>query len=114
MSLDVDLIMLKPVSVYSNNVTHNLGKMASEVKLSNGMTLYDVLWRPEEQKGLRYAKDISNLLNEGIDILIADPEYFKQWNPVNSWGSYQNLYKFVYEYREACQDNPDAELQVSR
>jgi hypothetical protein len=32
MSLDVDLMVTQPVSVYSGNITHNLGKMAREVK----------------------------------------------------------------------------------
>lgn len=39
MSLDVDLMVTQPVSVFDANITHNLGKMASEVKLSNGMRL---------------------------------------------------------------------------
>ena len=114
MSLDVDLMVTQPCSVYSGNITHNLGKMASEVKLSNGMTLYQVLWRPDEQVGLKYAKDISELLDEGWNILMADPEHFKKFDPDNGWGSYEGLEKFVYNYRNACWDNPDAELSISR
>ena len=114
MSLDVDLMVTQPCSVYSGNITHNLGKMASEVKLSNGMTLYQVLWRPDEQVGLKYAKDISDLLDEGWNILMADPEHFKKFDPDNGWGSYEGLEKFVYNYRNACWDNPDAELSISR
>jgi hypothetical protein len=114
MSLDVDLIVVKPVSVYSNNITHNLGKMAMEVKLSNGMTLYNVLWRPDEQEGLKFARDITELLNEGWNILISEPEHYKQFEPDNGWGSYGGLCNFVYEYRNACWDNPDAELRISR
>ena len=48
MSLDVDLMVFQPVSVYTSNITHNLGKMADAVVLSNGKNLYQVLWRPEE------------------------------------------------------------------
>ena len=114
MSLDVDLMVTKPISVYDGNITHNLGKMAGEVKLSNGMTLYDVLWRPDEQQGLKFARDIVNLLDEGWNILLADPEKYEQFNPENGWGSYDGLEKFVYNYRNACWDNPDAELRVSR
>ena len=36
MSLDVDLMVTQPTSVYSGNITHNLGKMASEVKVGIG------------------------------------------------------------------------------
>jgi hypothetical protein len=114
MSLDVDLMVTQPTSVYSSNITHNLGAMAREVKLSNGMTLYDVLWRPDEQEGLKYAKDISELLDEGWNILLSDPKHFKKFNPDNEWGSYEGLAIFVYEYRNACWDNPDAELSISR
>ena len=113
MSLDVDLLVTKPTSVFSYNITHNLGKMASEVKLSNGLTLYDVMWRPDEH-GLKYAKDISELLDEGWNILLAEPNRFIQFNPENGWGSYEGLEKFVYKYRNACWDYPDAELSVSR
>lgn len=114
MSLDVDLMVTQPVSVYSGNITHNLGKMANQVKLSNGMTLYDVLWRPDEQEGLKYAKDISELLDEGWNILMSDPDYFMTFDPENGWGCYEGLCNFVYQYRNACWNFPDAELSVSR
>ena len=114
MSLDVDLIVTQPVSVFDANITHNLGPMASKVKLSNGMTLYDVLWRPDEQYGLLFARDIAELLDEGWNILLSDPERFCKFNPTNGWGSYDGLCNFVYKYRNACWDNPDAELRISR
>ena len=114
MSLDVYLMVTKPVEVYDANITHNLGKMATEVKLSNGMTLYQVLWRPDEQEGLKFAKDISELLDEGWNILLSEPVHFRQFTPENHWGSYEGLCDFVYNYRNACWDNPDAELSVSR
>jgi hypothetical protein len=114
MSLDVDLMVTQPVSVYEANITHNLGKMAEAVELSNGMTLYQVLWRPDEQEGLKFARDISELLDEGNNILLSDPEKFKKFNPENGWGSYDGLVNFVYRYRNACWETPDAELRVSR
>lgn len=113
MSLDVDLMVTQPVSVYSGNITHNLNAMAVEVVLSNGLTLYEVLWRPEDH-GLKFARDISELLDEGWNILLADPEKYKKYNPPNGWGSYDGLCNFVYKYRNACWDNPDAELRISR
>jgi hypothetical protein len=113
MSLDVDLMVVQPVSVYQNNITHNLGKMASEVKLSNGKTLYDVLWRPDEH-GFVYARDISDLLQEGYDILKSDKPRYKVFNPENGWGSYTGLCYFVDDYKKACLENPDAKLRVSR
>ena len=113
MSLTVYLNVTKPVAVYDNNITHNLGKMAAEVKLSNGLTLYDVLWRPDEHE-LELAEDIAELLDEGWNILVSEPDRFKQHNPENGWGNYDNLCKFVYEYRNACWNEPDAEVEVCR
>lgn len=113
MSLDVSLIATQPVAVYDNNITHNLNNMAGEVKLSNGITLYEVLWRPEEHN-LRFAEDISELLDEGFNILLSNPYHYRQFNPPNGWGDYDGLVDFVYKYRNACWDNPEAEIMVSR
>jgi hypothetical protein len=113
MSLTVSLNVTKPVSVYDNNITHNLSKMASEVKLSNGLSLYDVLWRPDEHE-LVSAKDVAELLDEGWNILLSEPSQFKQHNPSNGWGNYDGLCKFVYEYRTACWNEPDANIEVCR
>ena len=113
MSLDVDLMIIQPTSIFSMNITHNLGLMAGKVKLSNGKTLYDVLWRPEEHNYFT-AEDISELLDEGFNILLSDPEKYKRYNPENGWGEYDGLVQFVYHYRNACWDNPQAELSVSR
>ena len=103
----------QPVSVYDNNITHNLSKMASEVKLSNGLSLYDVLWRPDEHE-LELAEDIAELLDEGWNILLSEPNRFKQLNPENGWGNYDGLCKFVYEYRNACWNEPNATIEVCR
>ena len=113
MSLDVDLMVIQPTSVFSHNITHNLAKMADDVVLSNGKNLYQVLWRPDEH-GWEFARDISEMLNEGWNILLSDPERFRKFNPENGWGSYDGLVNFVYKYRNACWDNPDAELRISR
>lgn len=113
MSLDVDLIVMQPTSVFSRNITHNLNTMAMVVELSNGKTLYDVMWRPDEH-GFKYAQDIAELLDEGWNILLSDPTKFKMFNPSNGWGSYEGLCDFVYNYRNACWENPEAELSVSR
>ena len=113
MSLDVDLMVTQPMSVFSQNITHNLGAMAREVVLGNDLTLYQVLWRPDEH-GLKFARDIADMLDEGWNILLANPEKFKKYNPPNGWGSYEGLERFVYNYLNACRDTPDAELRVSR
>ena len=113
MSLDVDLMVIQPTSIFSMNITHNLGKMAQAVVLENGKTLYDVLWRPEEHNYFT-ASDITSLLHEGMIKLICFPEKYKPYNPENGWGEYDGLVNFVREYYNACLVNPEAELRVSR
>jgi hypothetical protein len=115
MSLDVYLKKVMPTEVYSANITHNLTKMASAVVLSNGQTLYQILWRPDEcTPPYTTAGQIADLLDEGWNILLANPEEYKKYNPENGWGSYEGLCNFVYEYRNACWDDPDAQISVSR
>lgn len=113
MSLDVYLNVVKPCSVYEANITHNLGKMADACDLESGYTLYQVLWRPEEI-GIQKAGLLAEFLDEAFNILLAEPDKFKQYNPENGWGSYDGLVNFVYHYRNACWDNPDADVEVSR
>ena len=113
MSLDVDLMVTMPTSVYSGNITHNLGKMADAVVLESGLTLYQCLWRPEEV-GITHAKCLGEYLDEAFNILLSSPEEYKKYNPENGWGSYDGLVDFVYKYRNACWDNPEAELAISR
>jgi len=117
MSLDVDLMVVQPTSVFTQNITHNLGQMANAVKIGadygSTLTLYDVLWRPDEH-GFTLARDIADWLDIGFNLLLAAPEEYKKYNPSNGWGNYEGLVEFVYKYRNACWDNPDAELSVSR
>lgn len=115
MSLDVSLMITQPTEVYTSNITHNLGKMADAVKLSDGNTLYNILWRPDECiPPYTKASEISELLDEGLNILLAFPEEYKQYNPENGWGSYDGLVGFVYRYRNATWDNPESTLRISR
>lgn len=113
MSLDVNLMVTQPVSVYDGNITHNLGQMARHVHVGSGLTLYDVMWRPDEHN-MQFAHQISEYLDEAFNVLLSEPEFFKTFNPENGWGTYDGLVNFVYAYRNACWDTPDAELRVSR
>ncbi|MHA1941932.1 MAG: hypothetical protein ACW97P_09415 [Candidatus Hodarchaeales archaeon] len=107
MSLDVNLLALRETSVFDYNITHNLGEMADEAGL------YKVLWRPEELHITTAGQAIS-LLRDGLDLLLEEPEHFKQFNPANGWGDYEGLVKFVTLYLKACKDNPDAKISVWR
>jgi hypothetical protein len=115
MSLDVSLMVEQPTEVYSSNITHNLGKMAAEVKLDNGLTLYQILWRPDEcNPPYTKANEIAELLYEGLNILTSNPDKYRKFNPGNGWGTYDGLVDFVYNYCNACRETPEAELRISR
>ena len=60
MSLDVHLIAVREVSVYSDNMTHNLGEMAEQAGI------YSVIWRPEES-GVERAQELIIPLEMGLD-----------------------------------------------
>jgi hypothetical protein len=94
-------------SVYSANITHNLGHMASEAGL------YEALWRPEEI-GITHAAQLIEPLRAGLELLRADPARFKQFNPSNGWGDYGGLVAFVENYLRACEHWPGATVEVSR
>ena len=93
--------------LYWANITHNLGKMADKAGI------YEALWRPEEI-GAKYAKEIIDVLEKGLNDLKSRPEYFEQFNSLNGWGMYNHFVPFVSEYLDALKEYPDAEIQVSR
>ena len=107
MSLDIYLTAVRPTTVYSGNITHNLNKMA------DAAGIYKLLWRPEEI-GITKASEVIEPLRIGISVLKSDPEKFKKFNPENGWGSYEILVRFAEEYLKSCEENPDADISVSR
>jgi len=107
MSLDVSLYETSPHCVYDANITHNLGQMASKAGI------YEALWRPEEI-GAKYAKDIIDILFEGLKDMKARREYYEQFNAENGWGLYENFVPWIEKYLNACMEHPDAEIRVSR
>ena len=94
-------------TLYEANITHNLGKMASEAGI------YEALWRPEENGAIK-AKDIIGKLGLGLDVMKSDREHFEKFNASNGWGLYEHFVPFVEEYLKACIDNPEAIIEVSR
>ena len=107
MSLDVYLTAVRPTTVYSSNITHNLGRMAKEAGI------YEHLWRPEEI-GVTKAEQLIEPLKAGLTLLMSDPDRFKAFNAENGWGLYEHFVPFVRAYIGACEENPDATIEVSR
>ena len=117
MSLDFDLcgyLNVGPVNskkvrveLYSNNITHNLGKMAEAAGL------YEPLWNAEEN-GYKKGADVIPLLREGLAKLKDDPEKYKALNAPNGWGTYKYFVPFVANILEACERYPRAIIEVSK
>jgi len=107
MSLDVSLTLVRPSEVYSANITHNLTKMAEAAGI------YEALWRPEEI-GITTAGQLIEQLRAGLAKLEADPAYYETFNAANGWGLYEHFVPFVRGYLKACEENPDATVEVDR
>lgn len=112
MSLDVHLTATRKTEVYWANITHNLGKMAGKVKVGKS-SLYEYLWRPEELN-IKQAGELIKPLREGLKKLKANPEKYKKFDSPNGWGLYIHFVPFVEKYLTACEENPDASIEVSR
>lgn len=140
MSLDISLYRKSHVSydncetweerleeVYEGNLTHNLTLMSSECGL------YEPLWRPHrtikgynireedpeletefEDQVTMYARDITHLIERGLEELESKPEEYKKYNPSNGWGTYDGLVNFTKEYLKALKTYPESIIKTSR
>lgn len=120
MSLDVTLLRKRWISydegvthiiddevVYEGNITHNLGKMATDAGI------YYALWRPEEINKTK-AGELIDIIETGLNDMIARPYHYKMFDSPNGWGLYEHFVPFVQEYLDACKKYPDAIIEVSR
>ena len=107
MGLDVYLREVRLTTIYDANITHNLNKMAEEAGI------YKHLWRPEEI-GVTKAQQLIAPLRAGLELLKAYPARFEKHNASNGWGMYEHFVPFVEQYLAACEENPDATVEVSR
>ena len=94
-------------TIFSANITHNLGAMAEYVGI------YQCLWRPEELDITR-AGQLIEPLTQGLAKLKAEPVKCRDLDPKNGWGSYGDLLVFVNACLAACTTFPGACVRVSR
>lgn len=121
-------------SLYWANITHNLGKMAREVKFHINVwgnreyvTLYECLWHPEEiTKQFKHAFNTASCLitplTESLMHLHAMPEKYKEFEHVTwnykefehiTWGKYEDFIPFLEKLLLACIQFPGAIVVVS-
>lgn len=103
---------------WSANITHNMGEMASHVPINVGSrrgTLYDYVWRPEEQTPpLETTDELLPILNQGISYMVARRKDLLQYDPSNGWGDYDSFLMWLIQYKEACEDYPGCKIKVWR
>lgn len=95
------------------NITHNLKVMAEHVPVSDTLTLYNVLWRPDES-GLNTTDDILEYVTTGVKYMIDHKEDLLQYNPDNGWGDYDELLDFAKRVGSACLFNPNCKIEANR
>lgn len=94
-------------SLFSANITHNLGEMAEAAGI------YSHLWRPEEI-GITKSRHLIEPLTAGVARLKSNPERFKALEPENKWGTYARFVPWIETYIEACREHPDADVYACR
>lgn len=95
------------------NITHNMNVMAQNVPVSAGLTLYNVLWRPDEH-GFNTTDDIVGYTANGVRYMEEHAAELEQYNPSNGWGDYGLLLDFARRVGSACLFNPGCKIEVSR
>lgn len=94
-------------TLWEGNITHNLGRMASE------LGIYTHLWRPEELD-ITEAKSLIYPLKKALKDMNNEPQKYVELEPENKWGTFAGFRCFVSEYLKACKDNPTAIVEVCR
>jgi hypothetical protein len=61
-----------------------------------------------------HARDLIEPLRAGLALLKSDRKRFEAFDATNGWGRYEHFVPFVEEYLRACEENGDAEVEVSR
>lgn len=102
---EINEIEIETTEFWHGNITHNLAEMASDCLSWGDYTLYDLLWRDEMPTIDKwfYISQLTYCLN----CLKGDPEYFKQFNPENGWGTCEQLCEFVEDFIKAIIDMPE-------
>ena len=114
-------------SLYSSNITHNLGKMADEAGI------YEALWRPYQLKeGYDIPKDdykaeweyedanpvrayeISPIIEKGLEDMKKRPKHYEKFNSSNGWGMYHNFVPWIEQYLEALKKHPESFVECDR
>ena len=112
--VDPDTIIEEEIETdefWHGNITHNLCGMAEDCEsfdeYDQCYNLYDLLWRDTQAP---FTGDYLNVyiahLAYCLYVLKNDPKHFKQFNPSNGWGTYEQLCDFVESFIRALVNMP--------
>jgi hypothetical protein len=104
MSLDIWLTAVVEHEVVSRNITHNLGKMWVEAGI------YDALYRSEGKR----AMDVLPELENGLVLMVNEPERFKKFSASNGWGTYEQAVPWLADLIEKFKEYPEGKIGISR
>lgn len=104
MSYDINFYAKRYTCVGDYNYTYNCSTM-----------FYEAL---PGDKGIRGLDGMTGeqaylYLLAGVKHMQANPEWHKQHNPSNGWGSYEGALKFLAKMCQTAKINPDAEISAS-
>jgi hypothetical protein len=102
MSLDLDLMVVRPTSVFSTNMTHNVTNMWREAGV------YDALYMSQG----KLAGDFVRVLDAGVVDMSTHPEKYRPMSDPEGWGTYAQAFTWLKEVRDAFKENPDATIEV--
>jgi hypothetical protein len=92
---------------FEENITHNLAKMAA------ACGLYEVMWTPDENS-IKTGKDAIPYLISGLTDLLYCPGVYKEYEPSNHFGDYEDLLSTAELFLEACKKHPEGIIKASR
>lgn len=92
--------------LFEANITHNLNRMADKAGI------YEYLWHQKESK-IVFACQLIPPLTIGIKKMKKEPEYFKQFDAVNKWGTYDQFIPWIERLIAACEANQMAIVKTS-
>ena len=80
---------------FEGNVTYNVSTMLRRAGIHpailSGMTV----------------KEVRPVIDHACDLMADNPDYFRQFEAVNGWGTYETTFKFVTNLNEYLESAPD-------
>ena len=61
----------------------------------------------------KLAKEVLDILSQGIYNMTNEPEVYKLMNPKNGYGNYEGALRFLQEIHDVCKENQDYIIEVS-